>query len=41
MADPKDNKEEVKQNPQAEQKEELDEKDLDKASGGVLTNYLG
>lgn len=39
MADPKDNKEEVKQNSQIEQEQELDEKDLDKASGGVLMNY--
>jgi hypothetical protein len=31
MADPKDNKEEVKKTPQ---QKELDEKDLDKAAGG-------
>ncbi len=39
MADPKDNKEEVKQNPQAEQEIELDDKDLDQASGGLIMNY--
>jgi hypothetical protein len=37
MADPKDHKEEMKKNSQVEpkQKQELDDKDLDKAAGGV------
>ncbi len=39
MADRKEIKEEVKQNPQAEQKSELDEKRLDNASGGYFIYY--
>jgi hypothetical protein len=37
MADPKDQKEGTKKNPQVEprREQELDDKDLDKAAGGV------